>query len=59
MIFFLTQNPFFFRGGEIFFYKLTRNPNLTKNIFFFFFLGGGGREREGAGKVRGRVSVRA
>ena len=35
---FLTKNPIFFRGGCVFFYKLTRNPNLT----FFFFGGGGG-----------------
>ena len=39
-------------NGGVFFYKLTKNPNLTKNLFFF--LGGG----EGS-KVRGRVSVRA
>ena len=39
---FLTKNPFFsgWDGGERIFYKLTRNPNLTKNLFFS--LGGGG-----------------
>ena len=44
-----------------FFYKLTRNPYLTKIFFFFFFNlgGGGGGEGGGAGKGRGMVSVRA
>ena len=46
------------RGGGVFFYKLTRNPNLTKNLFFsffffFFFWGGGGVNG------RGKVSVHA
>ena len=47
---FLTQNPFFW-GGGVFFYKLTRNPNLTKNLFFFFFFffGGGGGGWRGDG----------
>ena len=27
-------------GGRVFFYNLTRNPNLTKNLLFFS--GGGG-----------------
>ena len=45
---FLTKNPFFLGVG--FFYKLTRNPNLT------FFCGGGGG-REGWVKGAGRVSV--
>ena len=44
---------FFCGGGEYFYYKLTRNPNLTKNFFFFFFDGGW------RGKGRGSVSVRA
>ena len=40
--FFDNESIHFFRGG--FFYNLTSNPNLTKNLFFFFFffLGGGG-----------------
>ena len=53
MIFF-TKNSIF--SGMVFFYKLTRNPNLTKFFIlfiFFFFLGGGGV------KGGGRVSVRA
>ena len=29
-------------AGVVFFYKLTRNPYLTKNLFFFFFFFGGG-----------------
>ena len=33
-------------GEGVLFYKLTRNPNLTKKhvffFFFFFFWGGGG-----------------
>ena len=41
----------------LFFYKLTRNPYLTKNLFFFFLGGGGGGGGEGKG--RGRVSVHA
>ena len=32
------------------FYKLTRNPYLTKKSFFFFFFLGGGVKREGEGK---------
>ena len=41
----------------VFFYKLTRNPYLTKNLFFFFFFlvggggGGGGCGVKGAGRV--------
>ena len=57
----LTKNPIFsWGGGGVFFYKLTRNPNLTKSLFFFFFFfffggrGWGGVEgrgkREWAGK---------
>ena len=43
-------NSFLWVGG-VFFYKLTRNPNLTK---ISFLLGGGGGERgEEAGKGRG------
>ena len=42
-------------GGGVFFYKLTRNPNLTKKIFFYLLGGGGGA----GGKGRGRVSVHA
>ena len=48
-------NCIFFRGGGVFFYKLTRNPNLTKNLlllfffFFFFFWGGGGEGLKGGG----------
>ena len=46
---FLTKNPFFWggRGGGGFFYKLTRNPNLTKNLFFSCGdgVGGGGNGR--------------
>ena len=37
-------------GEEGIFYKMTRNPNLTKCFFFFFsffFLGGGGGEGGG------------
>ena len=41
---------FFFGGEGIFYYKLTRNPNLTKC--------GGGGEMAGV-KGRSRVSVRA
>ena len=43
--------------GGVFFYKLTRNLNLTKILFFFLcmYVGGGVRR----GKERGRVSVRA
>ena len=51
----LTKNPFFLWGGGVFFYKLTRNPGLTKFIFSFFFFfweGGGGRLREGEGKCK-------
>ena len=51
MIFFDKESIFFLGGG--FFYKLTRNPNLTKIFFFFFFFffffwggGGGGKSRE-------------
>ena len=59
--FFVTQNQIFILGvGGVFFYKLTRNLNLTKKsyfLFFSFFLGGGGGG--GTGKGRGRVSVRA
>ena len=45
---FLTKNSFFCREvGGVFFYKLIRNPNMTKKTFFFlffiFFWGGGGR----------------
>ena len=47
-------------GGRcvwLFFYKLTWNPYLTKDLFFFFFfLGGGGGRGGGKG---GRVNVRA
>ena len=60
---FLTMNPFFlfdlffFFFGGVFFYKLTRNPNLTKNFFLFLCvcMAGGG----GGSKRRGRVSVHA
>ena len=49
---FLTTNPFFgvgWSGGEgVFFYKLTRNPNLTKYLFL-----------RGSGGGDGGVSVRA
>ena len=38
--FFLQRIHFFWGGG--FFYKLTRNPNLTIFFFFFFWGGGGG-----------------
>ena len=52
----LTKNPFFlWGGGGVFFYKLTRNPGLTKFIFsffFFFFLGGGGGGGGGGGRLR-------
>ena len=41
---------FFLGGGGVFFYKLTRNTNLT---FFCGGVGGGGKGRGG------RVSVRA
>ena len=38
----------------LFFYKLTRNPYLTKNLFylflFYFFFWGGGGGGEGGGK---------
>ena len=52
---FFDKESNFFRwgGGCVFFYKLTRNPNLT-----FFFCGGGGGGG-GGGKGEGRVSVRA
>ena len=52
--FFLTKIPVF-RGG-LFFYKLIKNPNLTKIFFFFFFFffGGGGG---GGGKGMGGVGV--
>ena len=36
--FFDKEFIFFLKGGGVFFYKLTRNPNLTKT---YFFLGGG------------------
>ena len=40
--FFLQRIHFFLDGGGgVSFYKLTRNPNLTK-IFFFLWGGGGG-----------------
>ena len=45
---FWTQNSSFM-GGGVFFYKLTRNPNLTKN--FFFFVGGRGGVKGGGGGV--------
>ena len=49
-------NSFLLEGG-VFFYKLTRNPNLTKISFFFFFFffggGGWGERGEEAGKGRG------
>ena len=59
---FLIKNPVFFwrGGGEIFYYKLTRNPNLTKNLFFlflfffFFSWGGGGGGGVGGGRSKGR-----
>ena len=45
MNFFYKESIFLGRGwGGVFFYKLTRNPNLTKNLFFFFFFLGGGGE---------------
>ena len=47
--FFLQRIQFF--SWRVFFYKLTRNTNLTN--FFLRGVGGGG------GKGRGRVSVRA
>ena len=52
---FLTKNPIFLREGI--FYKLTRNPNMTK----IFFVGGERGEGGGRGRVKGggRVSVRA
>ena len=52
---FFDKEPDFFQGGGIFFYKLTRNPYLTKNLFFsfFIFLGGGG-VGGGGGGVNGR-----
>ena len=31
-----------FLKGKVFFYNLTKNPNLTNFFFFFFFVGGGG-----------------
>ena len=37
---YLTKNPFSL--GEGIFYKLTKNPNLTKKLFFFGGGGGGG-----------------
>ena len=41
---------FFFWGGRgVFFYKLTRNPNLTKKSFFFFFFYAGGGGYKGVG----------
>ena len=40
------SNFFFGGGGSVFFYKLTRNPNLT------FFLRGGGWGVRGGGNVR-------
>ena len=38
------KEPIFFRGRyfSINFYKLTKNPNLTKKFFFFWRGGGGG-----------------
>ena len=40
----MIKNPFSL--GKVFFYKLTKNPNLTIFFsfffFFFFFFGGGG-----------------
>ena len=35
----------------LFFYKLTRNPYLTKNIFFLGGGGGGGRGDKGTRRV--------
>ena len=46
---FLDKESIFLAGVGVFFYKLTRNPNLTKNLFFFFG-GGGGGEVGGGGK---------
>ena len=43
--FFYKEYNFLFGDGGVFFYKLTRNPNLAKKsffFFFFFFFGGGG-----------------
>ena len=50
------ESNFFREGGGVFFYKLTRNPNLPNLTFFF---GGGGGGGGGRVKGRGRVSVRA
>ena len=46
MNFFDKEFIFFLKGGGVFFYKLTRNPNLTKTYFFF----GGGDKGRGEGK---------
>ena len=48
---FLDKESIFLAGVGVFFYKLTRNPNLTKNLFFFF--GGGGGGGGGGGEVGG------
>ena len=39
------ESIFFFEGGGVLFYKLTRNPNVT--IFLFWGAGGGGGGGDG------------
>ena len=46
---FFDRKSNFFREGGVFFYKVTRSPNLT----FFFFGGGGGKGGKGGGKGEG------
>ena len=45
--FILQTIHFLLLWGKVFFYKLTKNPNLTKKTFFFFGGGGGGGRGEG------------
>ena len=53
---FFDKESNFFRGGGVFFYKVTRNPNLTILFIFFFFWGGGGVGEGGKAEGEGKCT---